>query len=114
MDMAARVALQMVNDLAVVVAVKIVIRHERVGADRGTGKHVFADIAAKLRPSSIRNHLELYARRFPALSALKYALNRGFLNPGIAYSRAAILVHVAGLCSDVGFVRFTNAFHFDD
>src|SRR5882724_7620053 len=111
MDLAFGVALQVVNDLAVIILFEIVIGHERICADRLASFHVLADVAAKLWAAGVRNHFQNYARERFALRALKDALHGGFLNPGVTNACPAILVHVASLCADVGLIRFARPVH---
>ena len=56
-DVAFRVALKMVYNLAVVIFRQIVIGHERIGVHRRTFQHILADIAAKLRAPRRFNNL---------------------------------------------------------
>ena len=71
--------------LAVIIFFEVVIRHERVRANRRACFNMLAHVAAKLRSPCIRNYFQNYARKHIALSALKDALHGCFLNPRIAY-----------------------------
>src|SRR5438874_3301795 len=108
MDLSACVAFQVVNYLAVIILLKIVVGHKRIRADGRARFHMLANIAAKLRAAGIRNYLQYNTRELVSLPAFKDALNRCFFDSGITNTRAAILMHVTGLSTDVGFVRLTS------
>lgn len=112
MNVAVNVALHVIDNLAVVIAVKIVVRHKRVGANPRTGQDVFADVAAKLGAARGVDHFENHAGRLLALAALKDALNGRLGDSSVANLRSAALVHVTGLRADVGFVGFADAAEF--
>src|SRR6266404_6850883 len=110
-NVAACIAFQVVNNLAVIILFKIVVGHERIGANGRPCIHMRAHIAAKLRSSCIRNYFEHHARELVALATFKDALHGSFLNPGITNPRSTILVHVASLSADVCLVRLTSPVH---
>lgn len=85
-DVAACIAFQMINNLAVVIVLQGVVRHERVGANGRTFQNVFAHVTAQFRPSRVGNYFQNHARRFLALGTLKNALHCCFLDSRIAHA----------------------------
>ncbi len=111
MDLALGVAFQVVNDLAVIILFQIIIGYERIRAYRCACSNMFANVAAKLWPTSILNNFQNNARELVAAPAFKDALHGCFLDTSVANASAAILMHVARLSADVGLVRFASAAH---
>src|SRR4051812_6213286 len=70
------------------------------------------DVGAQLWPARCLNDFQNDARRALALPALQNALYRSFRDSRIANTRATVLVHVAGLRSDVGLIGLADAAHF--
>src|SRR5438105_1405030 len=109
-----RVALGMINHLPVVIRLKAFIRPMFVGADRRTFQDILAHVSLKLRFFGSAKCLENNARRFVLLSALQDALHgRHMPAASVALDSLFSLVpmHVSRSCSDVAFVRFTDAAH---
>ncbi len=93
-DVTLRVANSVVDNSAVVVSLKIIIRHERVGADGRTLLNVCARVPAKLRPTRIIDNLQDHLGKFIRRCALQDALHGGFLESGMSDAGAFISVHV--------------------
>src|SRR6266542_556240 len=108
-NLAACVAFQMVNDLAVIILFQIVVRHKCVCANCGTYFDMFPHISAKLWSACCLDDLQNHAREFITLPALKNALHWSLGDTSVSYARSTILVHVASLSADVGFVCFNVA-----
>src|SRR6266446_5681408 len=90
MDMALRVANSVVDDSAVIVTLKIVIRHKCVGTDRRTLLDMVADVATKLRPARVRNHVQDNAGMLARCCPLQNTLYRGFPKPCVPDSSAFV------------------------
>src|SRR5439155_18572456 len=111
-DLASCVAFQVVNDLAVIILFKIIIGHKRIGAYGRACFDLLADIAAKLRTARCLNDFQNHTREFIALTTFKNALYGRLGDSRISNASSAILVHVASLSTDIGFVRFARSAHF--
>jgi hypothetical protein len=66
------------DNSSVVVTLKIIIGHKRVGADRRTFLDMFADVAVKLWPARVwhnrQNHAGMFVRRCPFQDTLHSGL----------------------------------------
>src|SRR5205807_2587314 len=83
-NLSARVALQVVDNLAVIIGCQIVVGHKRIGADSGTSLDVLPDVPAKLWPARCLNNVQNHPREFIALPALQNALNGCFLDSRVS------------------------------
>src|SRR5947209_8056574 len=73
-----RVALSMVDHATVVIALKIVVRHKRIRANRRAFFNVFPNVTAQLWPSRIWNDLQYNARMLFHSSAFQNTLHSRF------------------------------------
>ena len=103
-DVALCVANGMVYNATVVIALKIIIGHKRVGADSRTLCDVLTNVAAKLRSARVWNHLQNHLGMFVGRCPFQDALHCGLFESGVSNACALILVHVTGFCTDIGLV----------
>src|SRR5437868_3689306 len=97
------VADSVVNHSSVIITLKVVVGHERVGADGRTLLNKLPNVSAKLWPAIGPYYFQNYARRFAILCPLQDALNGCFLDSRMANASSLISMHVASFGSNVGF-----------
>src|SRR5207244_5226681 len=107
MDVTFCVANCMVDNSTVVIAFKIIIRHKRIGTDCRTLSNVFTNVAAKFWSAGVGNYFQDDLGMFVSRCPLQDALHGSFLESSVSNACAFILVHVASLCADIGFVCLT-------